>query len=108
MSSSAQGNLPSVRQHSQLVVEHLATEREEERIFTPLPLHLAEHCHVSLIGLILKPHQPGKWRVIVDLSSPHGASVNDAVSVDYCHMRIGAGCSFNHPSVGQGYGLRND
>ena len=87
MSSSAQGNLPSVRQHPQLVAEHLATEREAGRLLGPLPSHLAELCQVSPIGLIPKPHQPGKWRLIVDLSSPHGASVNDAISVDYCHMR---------------------
>ena len=33
-----------------------------------------------------KPHQPGKWRLIVDLSSPHGHSVNDAIEADFCHM----------------------
>ena len=87
MSSSAQGNLPSVRRHPQLVAEHLTTEREAGRLLGPLPLHLAELCQVSPIGLIPKPHQPGKWRLIVDLCSPHGASVNDAISVDYYHMR---------------------
>ena len=38
------------------------------------------------IGLIPKPHQPGKWRLIVDLSSPEGGGVNDAIAVDHCHM----------------------
>jgi hypothetical protein len=38
------------------------------------------------IGLIPKPHQPGKWRLIFDLSSPEGGSVNDAIAVDHCHM----------------------
>jgi hypothetical protein len=36
--------------------------------------------------VIPKPHQPGKWRLIVDLSSPEGGSVNDAIAVDHCHM----------------------
>lgn len=30
----------------------------------------------SLLGVISKKNKPGKWRLIVDLSSPEGASVN--------------------------------
>lgn len=26
-----------------------------------------------------QPHQPAKWRLIVDLSFPHGTSVNEAI-----------------------------
>ena len=52
----------------------------------PLPPQLARLCHTSPIGLIPKPHQPGRWRLIVDLPSPHDGSVNDAISVDHCHM----------------------
>ena len=29
--------------------------------------------------MILKKHQPGKWRLILDLSSPLGHSVNDDI-----------------------------
>ena len=29
--------------------------------------------------MIPKPHQPGKWRLIVDLSHPRGSSVNDGI-----------------------------
>ncbi|XP_065842624.1 uncharacterized protein [Oscarella lobularis] len=36
--------------------------------------------HVSPFGVIPKPHQPGKWRLIVNLSAPEGASVNDGVN----------------------------
>ena len=43
-------------------------------------------CQVSPIGLILKPHQPRKWRLIVDLSSPCGASLNDVISSELCHL----------------------
>ena len=35
--------------------------------------------HCSPIGIIPKKGKPGKWRLIVDLSSPEGASVNDGV-----------------------------
>ena len=34
---------------------------------------------VSSFGVIPKKGQPGKWRLIVDLSSPGGASVNDGI-----------------------------
>ena len=36
--------------------------------------------HWSPIGLVPKDHQPGKFRLIIDLSSPCGASVNDGIS----------------------------
>ena len=84
--SSKKGNLPSVRQHPTLVEGHVAEEREAGRLLGPLPPQLARACQISPIGLIPKPRQPGKWRLIVDLSSPHGGSVNDAISADHCHM----------------------
>ena len=36
--------------------------------------------HWSPIGLVPNDHQPGKFRLIIDLSSPCGASVNDGIS----------------------------
>ena len=39
--------------------------------------------HLSPLGAIPKKHKPGKWRLIVDLSSPAGASVNDGISVEW-------------------------
>ena len=38
--------------------------------------------HFSPIGVIPKKNRPGKWRLIVDLSSPRGFSINDGVSSD--------------------------
>ena len=38
----------------------------------------------NLIGLIPKPHQPGKFRLIVDLSAPVGSSVSDGIALDLC------------------------
>ena len=35
--------------------------------------------HWSSIGLVPKDHQPGKFRLIIDLSAPLGASVNDGI-----------------------------
>ena len=35
--------------------------------------------HVNRFGVIPKPHQPGKWRLVVDLSDPSGGSINNGV-----------------------------
>ena len=80
------GNLPSVHSLPALVGQHIMDERAAGRLLGPLPAYLARVCQVSPIGLIPKPHQPGKWRLIVDLSSPRGGSVNDAIDVNHCHM----------------------
>ena len=36
-------------------------------------------CQISRFGVIPKNLQPGKWRLIVDLSHPKGKSVNDGI-----------------------------
>ena len=80
-------NIPSVRQHPQLVEAHIKAESATGRLLGPLPPHLSGLVQASPIGLIPKPHQLGKWKLIVDLSSPTGSSVNDAIAPDRCHMR---------------------
>ena len=47
---------------------------------------LASNIHVSKLGVIPKKHQPGKWRLIVDLSSPKGASINDFIDPSLCSL----------------------
>ena len=85
--SPCSNNMPSVNQQPQLVEAQIKTEITARRLLGPLPPHLAPLVQTNPIGLIPKPHQPGKWRLIVDLSSPSGRSVNDAISSDMCHMR---------------------
>ena len=41
---------------------------------------------ISRSGVIPKPHQPGRWRLITDLSSPKGGSVNDGVDPVLCSV----------------------
>ena len=61
--------------------------------------------HTSRFGVIPKGHQTGKWRLIVDLSAPKGASVNDGIRPELCSLtyvsvddavrivlRLGRGC----------------
>ena len=48
--------------------------------------HPYEQMHTSPFGVIPKKHKPDKWRLIVDLSSPEGSSINDAISKELCSV----------------------
>lgn len=52
---------------------------------------------MSRFGVIPKSHQPGKWRLIVDLSYPEGKSVNDGIDPNLM--------SLNYASKGRRYHL---
>ena len=45
-----------------------------------------EQFQKNLLGAIPKPHQPGKFCMIIDLSAPRVASVNDCISEDLCSL----------------------
>ena len=76
----------SVVQNHQIVEQHIREETEAGRLLGPLPPQLAALCHISPMGLIPKTNQPGKWRLIVDLSTPQGASINDAIDSSHCSL----------------------
>lgn len=38
------------------------------------------------IGIVPKPHQPDKWRMITDLSCPRSSSVNNGISLHLCSL----------------------
>lgn len=42
---------------------------------------------VSCFGVIPKTPQPGKWRLILDLSFPQGFSVNNAIDSEVCSLK---------------------
>ena len=52
-----------------------------------MPAHVKPLVHVSPMGLVPKPHQVNKFWLIVDLSHPPGASVNDGISPSICSLR---------------------
>ena len=43
--------------------------------------------YISPLGLIPKKNKPGNWRMIVDLSSPWGSSINDGISSDVASLQ---------------------
>ena len=51
----------------------------------PFPIQECSGIVTSSMGVIPKK-TPGKWRVIVDLSRPKGASVNDYTRLQHCHL----------------------
>ena len=61
-----------------MVRDYLATECSEGRVLGPLDPAEFPFVHTSRIGVIPKGSS-GKWRLIVDMSAPSGASVNDSI-----------------------------
>ena len=79
--SPSNSNLPSAREHPEVVEAYLGKECKAGRVLGPLdvgPLKGVKGIQVSPIGVIPKK-TPGKWRLIVDLSSPRGRSINDGI-----------------------------
>ena len=67
---SANHNMPSVALHAEVIEENIKGEIEEQRLFGPFKAEdLNPPVHISKFGVIEKKHQPGKFRLIVDLSS---------------------------------------
>ncbi len=76
---SATRNMLSAYQHPHVVEEYLDEELRLGRVLGPFEKGEVPHLHISRFGVIPKPHKPGKWRLILDLSHPEGASVNDGI-----------------------------
>ena len=74
-------NMVSAAEHPLVVAQYLEGERRQKRVAvvgTPARAkELGVHC--SPFGVIPKKNTPDKWRLILDLSSPEGHSVNDGV-----------------------------
>ena len=81
---SASGNMASAVANPQVIDNYLHTEVQLGRVAGPFLRPPFQSLHVSRFGAIPKHNQPGKWRLILDLSSPSGHSVNDGIaSEDY-------------------------
>ena len=76
---SARTNLGGALQHPKVVEPYLATELSQHRIAGPFDKAAVPKAHISRFVVILKGHQPDKWRLIVDLSHPTELSLNDGI-----------------------------
>ena len=79
-------NHPSSLVNEKVVDDRIAAEVTAGRLYGPLPIHLKSRVHVSPMGLVPKPLQANKFRLIVDLSHPAGAGVNDGISPTLCSL----------------------
>ena len=79
----ARGNMGSVHTHPVVISDYIQGEVSAGRMRS---VENSFVVHKSPIGIIPKPHQPGKFRLIVDLSAPEGASVNDGVDPSLCSL----------------------
>jgi len=77
----AHGNMSSALDNPVVVDCYLQEELSLGSVVGPLIPELARRVHTSPFRVIPKGHTLGKWRLIVDLSSPAGKSVNDGISV---------------------------
>ena len=53
----------------------------------PFPVGSMPDLHISRIGVIPKKSSPGKFRLITDLSYPHGKSVNDGIDPEMTTLK---------------------
>ena len=82
-SRSSKRNMKSALE--QVVESYLGAECEAKRLVSPLKSGEFPQVQTSPFGVIPKS-EPGKWRLIVDLSSPRGKSVNDGISKELCSV----------------------
>ena len=83
---SAKQNMLSAKKNPEVVASYLQSELANGNIIGPFPLHALPDMHINRIGTIPKKHQPGKWRLIIDLSAPEGFSINDAINPQLCSL----------------------
>ena len=84
---SARRNKLSAYQHSSVIDTYLANEVRLGRVAGPFDTPPVQDLHISSFGVIPKKGQPDKWRLIVDLSSPLGHSVNDGIDPESWHLQ---------------------
>ena len=66
---------------------YLANEVRFSRVVGPFDSLPVQNLHISSLGVIPKKGQLGKWRLIVDLSSPQGHGVSDGIDPDSWHLQ---------------------
>ena len=71
------GNLVSATEQPDVIQKYLDKEVVASCV---AKASSAEGIHCSPFGAIPKKSKPGQWRLILDLSSPEGHSVNDGIA----------------------------
>ena len=82
----ASQNMASAKANPQVIESYLEKEVASGNVLGPFSPESAPLAHINRFGVIPKKYQPGKWRLITDLSYPEGQSVNDAIDPELCSM----------------------
>lgn len=83
---SASSNCPSAKAHPGVVSDYIAKETSLWQFLGPFTHDQLPPVHISKFRVIPKGHTPGKWRLITDLSSPRGFSINDGIDPSICSL----------------------
>ena len=82
-------NMRSAYENASVVNKYITEELTAERI-SPVkqqrPGALPMLVHSSPFSVIPKKSSPGKWQLIIDLSSPSEGSVNDGIALPLCSL----------------------
>ena len=76
----ARSNMKSAVDHPDIIDAYIANEVALGRMAGPFVVPPYHNVQCSPFGVVPKKRQAGKWRLILDLSSPEGHSVNDGIS----------------------------
>ena len=82
---SASRNMRSTVEHPEAVYRYLEDECSKGRVLGPFPPSSVPQVHVSRLGVVPKKGID-KCRLILDLSSPEGRSVNDGIRPELCSL----------------------
>ena len=83
----ASSNMHSAREHAQVIREYLAVECSEERVVGPLKPPWSQSIQISRFGVIPK-ESTGKWRLILDLSSPEEPVLTPELTGNYAPLSM--------------------
>ena len=72
-------NMSSASLQPSVIDQYLLSELEKGHVAGPFLISPIPNLHISRFGVKPKKHQPGKWRLILDLSSPVSHSINDGI-----------------------------
>jgi len=79
-------NMPLALEHPEPIDKYLAREIAGGRVLDPFPRGSIPGLQINCLGVVLKNHTPGRWRLITDLSFPEGCSVNDGIDPILCSL----------------------
>ena len=85
---SASSNMRSAIENVEAVEEYLKKEVSLRHILGPVPPEKVQvGTQLSPVGVIPKSSHPGKWRLIVDLSSLDSKSINAGIEPELCSLQ---------------------